>query len=125
MRTPDNVSNMGLFNFLLGGHAGITILPLLSKTKPTVSFTDEELEQLIVWIQNGGTEAVEAKAEKEVSAQLVETNPPTEDMNPETQVPPSLIFDDSSDAEVAYNDSSKSKRQREEDGGESDEVSKK
>ncbi|PPD80271.1 hypothetical protein GOBAR_DD22813 [Gossypium barbadense] len=48
---------------VVGGHAGITILPLLSKTKPTVSFNDEELEQLItVWIQNGGTEAVEAKA---------------------------------------------------------------
>ncbi|KHG30736.1 hypothetical protein F383_12635 [Gossypium arboreum] len=47
---------------VVGGHAGITILPLLSKTKPTVSFTDEELEQLTVWIQNGGTEAVEAKA---------------------------------------------------------------
>ncbi|XP_052479677.1 protein EMBRYO DEFECTIVE 514 [Gossypium raimondii] len=64
-------------------------------------------------------------AEKEVSAQLVETNPPTDDMNPETQVPPSPIFDDSVDAGLAYNDSSKSKRQREEDGGESDEVSKK
>ncbi|MFQ6632915.1 hypothetical protein Gotur_012116 [Gossypium turneri] len=64
-------------------------------------------------------------AEKEVSAQLVETNPPTEDMNPKTQVPPSPIFVDSVDAEVAYNDGLKSKRQREEDGGESDEVSKK
>ncbi|KAG4118721.1 hypothetical protein ERO13_D11G035000v2 [Gossypium hirsutum] len=64
-------------------------------------------------------------AEKEVSAEPVETNPPTEDMNPETQVPPSPIFDDSVDAGLAYNGGSKSKRQREEDGGESDEVSKK
>ncbi|TYI35605.1 hypothetical protein ES332_A03G087700v1 [Gossypium tomentosum] len=45
-----------------GGHAGITILPLLSKTKPSVSFTDEEVEQLTVRIQNAGTEVVEAKA---------------------------------------------------------------
>ncbi|MFQ6632921.1 hypothetical protein Gotur_012275 [Gossypium turneri] len=64
-------------------------------------------------------------AEKEVSAEPVETNPPTEEMNPETQVPPSPIFDDSVDAGLAYNGGSKSKRQREEDGGESDEVSKK
>ncbi|MFQ6632922.1 hypothetical protein Gotur_011201, partial [Gossypium turneri] len=47
---------------VIGGHAGITILPLLSKTKPTVSFTDEEVEQLTVRIQNAGTEVVEAKA---------------------------------------------------------------
>ncbi|KAI9117502.1 hypothetical protein K1719_011668 [Acacia pycnantha] len=47
---------------VVGGHAGITILPLLSKTKPTVSFTDEEIEQLTVRIQNAGTEVVEAKA---------------------------------------------------------------
>ena len=47
---------------VVGGHAGITILPLLSKTKPTVSFTDEEVEGLTVRIQNAGTEVVEAKA---------------------------------------------------------------
>ncbi|KAG4118722.1 hypothetical protein ERO13_D11G035100v2 [Gossypium hirsutum] len=47
---------------VIGGHAGITILPLLSKTKPTVRFTDEEVEQLTVRIQNAGTEVVEAKA---------------------------------------------------------------
>ncbi|KAK8587446.1 hypothetical protein V6N12_021939 [Hibiscus sabdariffa] len=47
---------------VVGGHAGITILPLLSKTKPSVTFTDEEVEQLTVRIQNGGTEVVEAKA---------------------------------------------------------------
>ncbi|XP_012487711.2 uncharacterized protein LOC105800890 [Gossypium raimondii] len=56
---------------VVGGHAGITILPLLSKTKPTVSFTDEELEQLTVWIQNGGTEAVEAKAGARVLGQAM------------------------------------------------------
>lgn len=47
---------------VIGGHAGITILPLLSKTKPSVSFTDEEVEELTVRIQNAGTEVVEAKA---------------------------------------------------------------
>lgn len=47
---------------VVGGHAGITILPLLSKTKPSVSFTDEEIQQLTVRIQNAGTEVVEAKA---------------------------------------------------------------
>ncbi|KAI4335990.1 hypothetical protein L6164_014573 [Bauhinia variegata] len=47
---------------VVGGHAGITILPLLSKTKPSISFTDEEIEELTVRIQNAGTEVVEAKA---------------------------------------------------------------
>ncbi|XP_049934462.1 malate dehydrogenase, chloroplastic-like [Nymphaea colorata] len=47
---------------VVGGHAGITILPLLSKTKPSVSFTGEEVEDLTVRIQNAGTEVVEAKA---------------------------------------------------------------
>lgn len=47
---------------VVGGHAGITILPLLSKTKPPVSFTQQEIEELTVRIQNAGTEVVEAKA---------------------------------------------------------------
>ncbi|XP_047327724.1 malate dehydrogenase, chloroplastic [Impatiens glandulifera] len=47
---------------VIGGHAGITILPLLSKTRPSVSFTDEEIHELTVRIQNAGTEVVEAKA---------------------------------------------------------------
>ncbi|KAK7265801.1 hypothetical protein RJT34_33424 [Clitoria ternatea] len=47
---------------VVGGHAGITILPLLSKTRPSVSFSDEEIEKLTVRIQNAGTEVVEAKA---------------------------------------------------------------
>lgn len=47
---------------VIGGHAGITILPLLSKTKPSVSFSDEEVQELTVRIQNAGTEVVEAKA---------------------------------------------------------------
>ncbi|KAK6128247.1 hypothetical protein DH2020_038020 [Rehmannia glutinosa] len=47
---------------VVGGHAGITILPLLSKTNPSVAFTDEEVQELTVRIQNAGTEVVEAKA---------------------------------------------------------------
>ncbi|KAK9706943.1 hypothetical protein RND81_07G162700 [Saponaria officinalis] len=48
---------------VIGGHAGITILPLLSKTRPSVvSFTDKEIDELTKRIQNAGTEVVEAKA---------------------------------------------------------------
>lgn len=46
---------------VIGGHAGITILPLLSQTTPAVEFTEEEIEALTVRIQNAGTEVVEAK----------------------------------------------------------------
>ncbi|KAL3525552.1 hypothetical protein ACH5RR_013924 [Cinchona calisaya] len=47
---------------VVGGHAGVTILPLLSQVKPPCSFTVEETEYLTSRIQNGGTEVVEAKA---------------------------------------------------------------
>ena len=47
---------------VIGGHAGITILPLLSQVTPPATFTDEEREKLTVRIQNAGTEVVEAKA---------------------------------------------------------------
>ncbi|CAI9777716.1 unnamed protein product [Fraxinus pennsylvanica] len=47
---------------VVGGHAGVTILPLLSQVKPPCSFTQEETEYLTSRIQNGGTEVVEAKA---------------------------------------------------------------
>ncbi|PIN06873.1 malate dehydrogenase [Handroanthus impetiginosus] len=47
---------------VVGGHAGIAILPKLSKTKPSVTFTDDEVEELTVRIQNAGIEVVEAKA---------------------------------------------------------------
>lgn len=47
---------------VVGGHAGVTILPLLSQVKPPSSFTEEETEYLTNRIQNGGTEVVEAKA---------------------------------------------------------------
>ncbi|XP_030538898.1 malate dehydrogenase, glyoxysomal isoform X1 [Rhodamnia argentea] len=47
---------------VVGGHAGVTILPLLSQVKPPCSFTPQEIDYLTSRIQNGGTEVVEAKA---------------------------------------------------------------
>lgn len=47
---------------VIGGHSGVTILPLLSQVVPKCSFTDEELAALTDRIQNAGTEVVEAKA---------------------------------------------------------------
>ncbi|KAK6945903.1 Lactate/malate dehydrogenase, C-terminal [Dillenia turbinata] len=47
---------------VVGGHSGVTILPLLSQVKPSCSFTPQETEYLTNRIQNGGTELVEAKA---------------------------------------------------------------
>ncbi|KAJ4714641.1 malate dehydrogenase [Melia azedarach] len=47
---------------VVGGHAGVTILPLLSQAKPSCSFTPKEVDDLTDRIQNGGTEVVEAKA---------------------------------------------------------------
>uniref|UniRef100_A0A0D9X1T8 malate dehydrogenase n=1 Tax=Leersia perrieri TaxID=77586 RepID=A0A0D9X1T8_9ORYZ len=47
---------------VVGGHAAATILPLLSKSRPKIPFTDEEVEALTRRIQNAGTEVVDAKA---------------------------------------------------------------
>lgn len=46
---------------VIGGHAGITILPLYSQVKG-MDITDEELEALTVRTQFGGDEVVQAKA---------------------------------------------------------------
>jgi len=46
---------------VIGGHSGVTILPLLSQIKG-VEFSDDEIESLTHRIQNAGTEVVEAKA---------------------------------------------------------------
>ncbi|MDN8541373.1 malate dehydrogenase [Erwinia sp. BC051422] len=46
---------------VIGGHSGVTILPLLSQVSG-VSFTDQEVADLTKRIQNAGTEVVEAKA---------------------------------------------------------------
>ncbi|CAG8633275.1 3073_t:CDS:2 [Rhizophagus irregularis] len=45
---------------VVGGHSGVTIIPLLSQTGHT--FTDEELKTLTHRIQFGGDEVVKAKA---------------------------------------------------------------
>lgn len=47
---------------VVGGHAGASILPLLSHVTPPMTFTDEERDALTDRIQNGGTEVVKAKA---------------------------------------------------------------
>lgn len=49
---------------VVGGHAGITILPLFSQATPSVSLSSEELEKLSKRTQDGGTEVVQAKAGK-------------------------------------------------------------
>lgn len=46
---------------VIGGHSGVTILPLLSQVEG-VTFSDEEVSSLTKRIQNAGTEVVEAKA---------------------------------------------------------------
>lgn len=49
---------------VVGGHSGVTILPLLSQASEQdwIGFSDEEVEALTKRIQNAGTEVVEAKA---------------------------------------------------------------
>ena len=40
---------------VIGGHSGITILPLLSKVAPPTQFTEDEVVALTTRIQNAGT----------------------------------------------------------------------
>jgi malate dehydrogenase len=47
---------------VIGGHAGTTIVPLLSQATPSVSFTDAERDALTHRIMFGGDEVVQAKA---------------------------------------------------------------
>mmetsp|Transcript_13013 Transcript_13013/g.33522 ORF Transcript_13013/g.33522 Transcript_13013/m.33522 type:complete len:339 (-) Transcript_13013:349-1365(-) len=47
---------------VIGGHAGTTIVPLLSQAEPAVSFSDEERDALTHRIMFGGDEVVKAKA---------------------------------------------------------------
>ncbi|KAG2433526.1 hypothetical protein HYH02_012644 [Chlamydomonas schloesseri] len=49
---------------VIGGHAGSTILPLLSQTTPPVTFTEAEKKAMTDKIANAGTVVVEAKAGK-------------------------------------------------------------
>ncbi|XP_033333228.1 malate dehydrogenase 2 [Megalopta genalis] len=47
---------------VIGGHSGITIIPLISQCKPSVSFPEDQLKALTLRIQEAGTEVVKAKA---------------------------------------------------------------
>jgi len=47
---------------VIGGHAGVTIIPLISRSTPTVSFGAQEHDALVKRIQDAGTEVVKAKA---------------------------------------------------------------
>lgn len=49
---------------VIGGHAGITILPILSQASPSVldKLSADQITALTTRIQNAGTEVVDAKA---------------------------------------------------------------
>nr|VDC99964.1 unnamed protein product [Brassica oleracea] len=47
---------------VVGGHARVTILPLLSQVKPPCSFTQKEIEYVTDRMENGGIEVVKAGA---------------------------------------------------------------
>ena len=47
---------------VIGGHAGITIIPVISQSKPQVCFAADQLQALTERIQDAGTEVVKAKA---------------------------------------------------------------
>lgn len=47
---------------VIGGHSGVTIIPLLSQCSPKVNFPDSQVKQLTERIQEAGTEVVKAKA---------------------------------------------------------------
>ncbi len=46
---------------VVGGHSGTTILPLFSHAQGFGSFSEEQIENLTLHVQNAGTEVVEAK----------------------------------------------------------------
>jgi malate dehydrogenase len=47
---------------VIGGHSGVTILPIISQTKPAFKGDQQTIEKLTVRIQEAGTEVVKAKA---------------------------------------------------------------
>lgn len=49
---------------VVGGHAGVTILPLFSQASPSGSLSQADIEALTQRTQEGGTEVVQAKAGK-------------------------------------------------------------
>ncbi|GAV71073.1 Ldh_1_N domain-containing protein/Ldh_1_C domain-containing protein [Cephalotus follicularis] len=59
-----NVPVAGVNVPVVGGHAGITILPLFSQATPKANLPDDVIKALTKRTQDGGTEVVEAKAGK-------------------------------------------------------------
>jgi len=47
---------------VIGGHSGVTILPVLSQSQPLFKGDQATIEKLTVRIQEAGTEVVKAKA---------------------------------------------------------------
>lgn len=47
---------------VIGGHSGVTILPVLSQSQPQFKGNQDAIEKLTVRIQEAGTEVVKAKA---------------------------------------------------------------
>jgi len=47
---------------VIGGHSGVTIIPVISQCKPAVQFPQDQLKALTERIQEAGTEVVKAKA---------------------------------------------------------------
>merc|ERR1712142_190838 len=47
---------------VIGGHAGITIIPVISQSQPAAKFGQDKIEALTTRIQDAGTEVVKAKA---------------------------------------------------------------
>jgi len=56
----NNVNEMNVP--VIGGHAGITIIPVMSQCSPSVSFDQDKITALTERIQDAGTEVVKAKA---------------------------------------------------------------
>lgn len=49
---------------VIGGHSGVTIIPVLSQSKPVLDLPKDKIKTLTERIQNAGTEIVKAKAGK-------------------------------------------------------------
>jgi malate dehydrogenase len=47
---------------VIGGHSGITIIPVMSQAKPCVNFSEDKIKCMTERIQEAGTEVVKAKA---------------------------------------------------------------
>lgn len=47
---------------VIGGHSGVTIIPVISQCSPAVQFDNPTLAALTARIQDAGTEVVKAKA---------------------------------------------------------------